>query len=362
MGPSVAAVVVAAGRGLRAGGDLPKQYRDLAGEPVIRSSLSLFVLAWPDRRGAGGHPSATTAAPTRPPPRACGCLPPVLGGATRQASVRAGLEALERTRARHRAGPRRGAAVLLGRACLARHRRLRRNRRRDPGAGGHRHDQARRCGRPCRRHRRSRAAARGADAAGVRVRRAARGAPPRGARRAATISPTTPRWPNGPGIKVATFAGEAGNMKLTTDEDFAKAEARRIASLADMRIGNGFDVHAFGDGDHVRLGGVKIPHDRGLDRPFRRRRRAACAGRRDPRRAGRRRHRRAFPAERSAMARRVVRSVPDIRGRARHQARRHASRISISPSSARRRASARIATPCASASPRSPGCRSIAWR
>ena len=44
MGPSVAAVVVAAGRGIRAGGNLPKQYRHLAGEPVIRSSLSL--LSW----------------------------------------------------------------------------------------------------------------------------------------------------------------------------------------------------------------------------------------------------------------------------------------------------------------------------
>lgn len=31
-----------------------------------------------------------------------------------------------------------------------------------------------------------------------------------------------------------------------------------------VRIGSGFDVHAFGDGDHVVLGGVRIPHDRGL--------------------------------------------------------------------------------------------------
>ena len=49
-GPLVAAVVVAAGRGLRAGGNLPKQYRELAGEPVIRSSLSLF--AWHGQIGA----------------------------------------------------------------------------------------------------------------------------------------------------------------------------------------------------------------------------------------------------------------------------------------------------------------------
>jgi len=31
-----------------------------------------------------------------------------------------------------------------------------------------------------------------------------------------------------------------------------------------LRVGQGFDVHAFGDGDHVMLGGVRIPHDRGL--------------------------------------------------------------------------------------------------
>ena len=101
--PSVAAVVVAAGRGLRAGGDLPKQYRELAGEPVIRSSLSLF--AWHGQIGAVQpviHPddrgSYEAAA------KGLRLLPPVSGGATRQASVRAGLEALARARARHRAG------------------------------------------------------------------------------------------------------------------------------------------------------------------------------------------------------------------------------------------------------------------
>ena len=31
-----------------------------------------------------------------------------------------------------------------------------------------------------------------------------------------------------------------------------------------LRIGHGFDVHAFGDGDHVMLGGVRIPHGRGI--------------------------------------------------------------------------------------------------
>ncbi len=31
-----------------------------------------------------------------------------------------------------------------------------------------------------------------------------------------------------------------------------------------MRIGQGFDVHAFGEGDHIMLGGVRVPHDRGV--------------------------------------------------------------------------------------------------
>ena len=33
---------------------------------------------------------------------------------------------------------------------------------------------------------------------------------------------------------------------------------------ADIRIGQGYDVHAFGDGDHVMIGGVRVPHDRGV--------------------------------------------------------------------------------------------------
>ena len=34
--------------------------------------------------------------------------------------------------------------------------------------------------------------------------------------------------------------------------------------MNDIRIGQGFDVHAFGDGDHLMLGGVRVPHDRGV--------------------------------------------------------------------------------------------------
>jgi 2-C-methyl-D-erythritol 4-phosphate cytidylyltransferase/2-C-methyl-D-erythritol 2,4-cyclodiphosphate synthase len=63
---------------------------------------------------------------------------------------------------------------------------------------------------------------------------------------------------------VTVFPGEAGNVKLTTPEDFLRAERERMSELGDVRIGTGYDVHAFGDGDHVMLGGVRIPHERGL--------------------------------------------------------------------------------------------------
>jgi 2-C-methyl-D-erythritol 4-phosphate cytidylyltransferase/2-C-methyl-D-erythritol 2,4-cyclodiphosphate synthase len=66
------------------------------------------------------------------------------------------------------------------------------------------------------------------------------------------------------GGKVTTFEGEAGNVKLTTSEDFARAEAAKLMALSDVRTGFGFDVHQFGHGDHVMLGGVRIPHKQGL--------------------------------------------------------------------------------------------------
>ena len=66
------------------------------------------------------------------------------------------------------------------------------------------------------------------------------------------------------GHRVSVFEGEAGNVKVTTNDDFARAEILHLAGLADVRTGNGFDVHAFVDGDHVMLGGVRIPHSRGV--------------------------------------------------------------------------------------------------
>ena len=53
-------------------------------------------------------------------------------------------------------------------------------------------------------------------------------------------------------------------MKLTTEEDFASVAAAEWAALGDVRTATGYDVHAFTEGDHVWLGGVRIPHERGL--------------------------------------------------------------------------------------------------
>jgi 2-C-methyl-D-erythritol 4-phosphate cytidylyltransferase/2-C-methyl-D-erythritol 2,4-cyclodiphosphate synthase len=66
------------------------------------------------------------------------------------------------------------------------------------------------------------------------------------------------------GLTVATFEGDPANMKLTTPEDFIREEARLGAMLGDVRTGSGYDVHAFGDGDHVMICGVRVPHSRGF--------------------------------------------------------------------------------------------------
>src|ERR1700743_1561000 len=94
MPAKVAAVIVAARRGYRAGGDLPKQYRRIPGEPGIRPPLAALA----------AHPQIAAIQPVIHPADAAlfaaaskgmaHLMAPVPGGATRQASVRAGLEAL----------------------------------------------------------------------------------------------------------------------------------------------------------------------------------------------------------------------------------------------------------------------------
>ena len=94
MAGGIAAVIVAAGRGSRAGGDVPKAYRTLGGQPMIRFSLSLFC---DDKHIRPVQPviHAEDASLYQAAAGGLDVLPPVFGGATRQASVRAGLEALK---------------------------------------------------------------------------------------------------------------------------------------------------------------------------------------------------------------------------------------------------------------------------
>ena len=66
------------------------------------------------------------------------------------------------------------------------------------------------------------------------------------------------------GLDVAIVEGEETNLKLTFPGDFARAEAILKGQGMDVRLGNGYDVHAFCEGDHVWLCGVKVPHGRGL--------------------------------------------------------------------------------------------------
>ena len=65
------------------------------------------------------------------------------------------------------------------------------------------------------------------------------------------------------GGRVALVPGEETNVKLTSAEDFDRAE-RQLATALVSRTATGFDVHRFGPGDHLWLCGVRIPHSQGL--------------------------------------------------------------------------------------------------
>lgn len=67
------------------------------------------------------------------------------------------------------------------------------------------------------------------------------------------------------GLNIAIVPGEEMNMKITTQDDLAHAERLLRGSLSDTRTGFGIDAHRFCDGDHIWLCGIKIPHDKGLE-------------------------------------------------------------------------------------------------
>ena len=261
-GLKTAAIIVAAGRGLRAGAGGPKQYRMIGGRSVISRAMEPFC----------NHPQIFAVQPITNPDdiaafnEAVSDLryhAPANGGATRQASVHAGLEAL----ADHAPD-----IVLI-------------------------HDAARPFVTPALIERAIAAAQiTGAAVPGVAVTDTIKPvheaghveATPDRARLRSAQTPQAFRFDvileahrraakegrddftddaalaEWAGLTVATFEGDLANMKLTTPEDFIREEARLAASLGDIRMGTGYDVHAFGDGDHLMICGVRVPHTRGF--------------------------------------------------------------------------------------------------
>ena len=272
---STAALIVAAGRGHRVGGPLPKQYRELAGRTVLDHSVRRFtthprvgsvrvVINPADREHYDDAVQGSEGA------EAGKLLAPVAGGETRQDSVRNGLESLaeappDMVLIHDGARPLVSDAVIDGALdALASH----------DGALP-------------------------ALAVSDSLKRAAPGSaviagavPREGLWRAQT--PQGFRYPaildahraaagaaliddaavaEQAGLSVALTAGDEDNLKITTEQDFARAErimaaqgetAVAPAMALETRVGMGFDVHRFGPGDHLMLGGVAVPHDHGV--------------------------------------------------------------------------------------------------
>jgi 2-C-methyl-D-erythritol 4-phosphate cytidylyltransferase/2-C-methyl-D-erythritol 2,4-cyclodiphosphate synthase len=66
------------------------------------------------------------------------------------------------------------------------------------------------------------------------------------------------------GIAPVMVAGNEGNLKITTSDDLAAAERLLAMRQADIRTGQGFDVHPFGPGDGLMVCGVRVPHSAGV--------------------------------------------------------------------------------------------------
>jgi 2-C-methyl-D-erythritol 4-phosphate cytidylyltransferase/2-C-methyl-D-erythritol 2,4-cyclodiphosphate synthase len=264
-----AVVLVAGGRGLRAGGGLPKQYRQLAGRPVLARTIETFLRALPDAPIVCAiHPDDRmlyddAVRQVRLP--AQNLLPPAHGGASRQGSVLAGLEALRKLNLEKK-------YVLIQDSvrCISSKTLILQTARN--------------------------ALISGAAVPGYAIPDALKqvgsdlaitGEIPRNGvvavqtpqafefsrildahRKAAETGrddfPDDAAVAQWAGHRVTLSPGDPANLKLTTPADFSLAERLLMSSLPDIRTGTGFDVHAFTDGDSVWLCGLKIPHTHAL--------------------------------------------------------------------------------------------------
>ncbi len=260
--PRVAALIVAAGRGSRFGGDLPKQYCLLAGKPVLAHTMAGFA----DHPLVAVVQTVIHADDAVLYAEAAGnsrqkLNPPVTGGATRQASVLAGLEALSGQ----------GIDIVLihdaARPFVSAHL------INDAIQAAHDHS----------------AAVPGAAVTDTIVAVDAGGiaATPDRATLRAVQTPQAFRFDlilaahrravaagehnftddgsvaTAAGHVVHVFNGESANVKITTQDDLASASQKLGMHLV-SRTATGFDVHAFGPGDHVWLCGLKIAHEHGF--------------------------------------------------------------------------------------------------
>ena len=255
---SCIALVVAAGRGTRFGGARPKQYMSLLGQPLLRHSVATFA-AHPavDQVRVVFHPGdrdlydAAVAG--------LDLLPPVAGGAARQDSVRLGLESLEALNPErvliHDAARPFIDADTIARVIAALDT--------TPGAIP---------ALPV-----SDTVKRGADGkitATIDRANLYRAQTPQGFHYRAILAAhravigqelsDDAAVAEHAGLAVQLVAGSEDNLKVTRTEDFIHAERLMSASTGDYRTGQGFDVHAFGPGDHIWLCGLKVPHDHGL--------------------------------------------------------------------------------------------------
>jgi 2-C-methyl-D-erythritol 4-phosphate cytidylyltransferase/2-C-methyl-D-erythritol 2,4-cyclodiphosphate synthase len=251
------ALLMAAGSGSRFGADRPKQYLHLAGRPVMRHAAEALL-----REGGvdailpvcAAEAMADVAALLAGLP----ALPPVEGGATRQASVRAGLEALAADPPEvvlvHDAArpvvPKGTVAALL--AALQAHQgaipaqpvsdTLKR------GEGGIIQATVPRAG-----------------LFRAQTPQAFRFAPLLDAHRAPGEEATDDaQLLERAGLPVALVAGHESNVKITWPEDLARVEAAMLSNMI-PRIGTGFDVHRIVEGRPMVLCGVVVPCPFGLD-------------------------------------------------------------------------------------------------
>ncbi len=257
---TIAAVVVAAGVGARAGGGLPKQYRLVAGLPCLSRSISGLLDAGVDvivpviHADHAGLYEALAIGDQR-------VRAPVTGGQTRQESVRAGLAALaaldpDVVMIHDAARPFVDATTVSAVVSAA------------LSSGGaipalQVTDTIKR-------------SADGRSITGTEDRRELFAAQtPQGFRYAEIVGAHERAMKAGieftddaqvaewAGLGVSLVPGSPRNIKLTRPEDFEQAE-KMLERRMETRIGSGFDVHPFCEGDHVTLGGVRIAHSAGL--------------------------------------------------------------------------------------------------